>query len=457
MSAANALMWRIAAIVLGLWFVTMMVLTLIVADDVYYEYQKDLNSYMGELSNPYIWYQYDSDKEEITNKLNYTRIISNTDDFYVHNPSVTFHYSDLSLYLDRLLYPVETKSVNKAVVVFDKDGQPIIGKAGYAYVSYQDAEGWFDELPIDQCTRIDMNANACSKAIGEEWGYPDYGYGRRYRLTGYFEGDEFVLADAAWYDWQWDSALNSMRREYDYADIGGNPQWDSFLKWNDMYDGPLPEGKELVDIYVGAIKYDYYNDSVTINGRDWKLEDLAEAYVNDDVLKHFWGLSSQQLRQGASTDGISEEVARYAVENYSKDNRFETVIVSTGIYFDEQGNQCPYAVVFSFQPLKVAMLLMLKVYFFSLLPLIPLLLLVRKRIREDLTNPIGHVMKFARKDYAALPDTVESDWLEIYELEQGYVKAQKDIHEYRKDITRLNTALDYAHNAEENRRRMVGR
>ena len=76
-----------------------------------------------------------------------------------------------------------------------------------------------------------MNANACSKAVGEEWGSSGRSYGRNYRLTGYFEGDEFVLADAAWYDWQWDSTLNSMRREYDYADIGGNPQWDSFLKY----------------------------------------------------------------------------------------------------------------------------------------------------------------------------------------------------------------------------------
>ena len=238
-----------------------------------------------------------------------------------------------------------------------------------------------------------------------------------------------------------------------YTDIG-RYDYGNGLDWVTEYDGAAPSNQELVNIYLDNIYVDQA-DSATIYGHAWKLEELAEAYSKDENVRgllSFYGTESNSIKM---LENYPDEAVQLILGSYSKDSLWETVIIQAKQYNDENNDPCYFVMVFRCQPIKVAMLLLTEVYFFSLVPLAILLLLLRRRIREDLIHPMKHVGKFVEKDYAALPDTVESDWLEIYELEQGYVKVQKDIHEYRKDITRLNTVLDYAHNAEENRRRMV--
>lgn len=456
MSTSSALMWRITAIVLGMWFLSMSMLTVIVAQDQYDLYVKDLESEFKKLSDLYV---YESDEGEDTEKFEYSKVVYNARNFDLHFPvlDLPFYEGDYVHNVDNLIDKALYNSAHAAIVVFDKDNQPIFGKDGYGYVNYQNGEDWFNNDPITGSTRINMNATECSKVVMKHWLKMDVKLMSHdvYRLTGCFDGDEFVLYDAAYCDHGVKFDLDDLREYYDYADFAADPQWDSFIEWTDIYDGSVPEDKELVNIYVEEPYVDDSGKDVLVNGKRWQLEELAQAYVSNDILNNFLGLSSQQLVYGAMTEEISEETVRAEAKKYTKDNLWETVIFQTGLYLDESGNSCAYVCVVQFQPMRAAMLLLLWVYMISLLPLILLLFLIRRRIREDLKNPLRHVMKFAQQDYAALPDTVESDWQEIYDLEQGYVKVQKDIHEYRKEINQLNTALDYAHNAEENRRRMV--
>lgn len=457
LSVAGALMWRISAIVLGLWFLTMSMLTVIVAQDQYDLYVADLEKESTMLSDLYV---YDSEKGEYTDQLDISKLYGNAREFIFHFPvlDLPFYEGDYGHNLDNLMDNARYHSAHGAIFVFDKDNQPIFGKDGYGYVNYWNGEDWFNNDPITGSTCINMNSTECGRAVMKYWLRLDVVKlvsHNVYRLTGCFDGDEFVIYDAAYGDRWINCDFDDLREHYDYADLAADPQWDSFIEWTDLYDGSVPEDKEPVTIYVEEPFISDSGKEVRVNGKRWELEELAQAYVSNEILYNFIGLSSQQLDFGAMTEEISEETVRAEVKKYTKDNLWETVIFQTGHYLDESGNPCAYVCVAQFRPMRAAMLLLLWFYMLSLLPLLVLLFFIHRRIREDLKNPLRHVMKFAQQDYAALPDTVESDWLEIYELEQGYVKIQKDIHEYRKDITRLNTALDYAHNAEENRRRMV--
>ena len=449
--ASSALMWRITAIVMAMWLFAMVYLTLVVAQDRYDSYVEDIQVFSRAMGKAGNWYHYDQETGEYTGGLHYSRMIRNAYGSWTSDPGI-----ELPFYYEKWI----SSMAQQAVVIFDKDNQPFIGREGYAYVDYRSGRDWFEEGPITGDASINMNATECGKAVLEQMLNGDsFAWFDTFRLTGYFEGDEFVLADAGWSKYEFDQreTLNEWRHQHEYENICNIKDWDSFMDWNDLYDGAVPTDQELVDIYV---YYDdiYVNDSgseVTVQGEKWKLEELAQAFVSNDILSVFIGFDSSQMLLGIATEEISEQVVREEVQKYAKDGLWETVMVDTGYYYDDQGNMCAYAGVFRFQPIREAAMLLADLYVLSLLPLILMLFLIRWRIREDLTHPIQHFMKFAKKDYAVLPDTVESDWQEIYDLEQGYVKIQKDIHEYRKEITQLNTALDYAHNAEENRRRMV--
>ena len=338
------------------------------------------------------------------------------------------------------------------MVVFDSDDQVLLGQDGYAYLTYYNEDVWFGltEERDEGFTRINLNRGDYDQLLSSEAFYINWSYeARKYRFTGYFDGDEFVPVNISYIDRsEVRDTMHGLYTDFGRYDYGIG------LDWVTEYDGAAPSNQELVNIYLDNIYVDQA-DSATIYGHAWKLEELAEAYCLDEYLREWRASEDTEFNSIRLMENYFSEGVQRQVRNYSKDSLWETVIIQAKQYNDENNDPCYFVMVFRCQPIKVAMLLLTEVYFFSLVPLAILLLLLRRRIREDLIHPMKHVRKFVEKDYAALPDTVESDWLEIYELEQGYVKVQKDIHEYRKQINQLNTALDYAHNAEENRRRMV--
>ena len=106
-------------------------------------------------------------------------------------------------------------------------------------------------------------------------------------------------------------------------------------------------------------------------------------------------------------------------------------------------------------PVQSAMVRLSSVYLVTFLALVAMLLLLFLRIRRRLTKPLRNVLSSGKQDYAILPTTFASSWKESWELEQGYEKLQKKIHDLRQENKRLEMKLKYAQNAEENRRRMV--
>lgn len=467
LSAATAIMWRITAVVLGLWLVAMCYLTTIVAQDQYERYVEDLDRSVRSREDFSDWHEYDKEAEEYTNALDYRSIIRGVmSRCYTHYPELSRPFSKDHIVLDLFepWYNMQSDLINQsedwAIVVLDKSGEVLMGQDGYVYMTYYDEQTWFgllDEYPHHYAT-INLNRTECGKAMIEKFSGEDWNWNmKEVRLTGFLDGDEFVLVDAAEidYDQGYEHLTQYNSTHMNHYDDLGEFDYAVGLHWNDLYDGEVPSDRELMNIYLdeyGVID----TSSVRVKDQTWTLAELAAEYGRNPVLSEIYYSSSAEVFENEiRTENYDEKTVREEVERYAKDSLWESVIVQSDIYLDEEGNICTYVMALRCEPMNIAMLMLAEVYVISLLPLVLLLFLINRRLKEDLINPLKHVKKYAGKNYQALPDTVESDWQEIYDLEQGYIQIQQAIHEYKKEITQLKTALDYAHNAEENRKRMI--
>ena len=83
------------------------------------------------------------------------------------------------------------------------------------------------------------------------------------------------------------------------------------------------------------------------------------------------------------------------------------------------------------------------------------MLAIHLRIRRELFLPMENMVEYARANYPSSWRGVDSRWLEPHYLQKELMAAQERVRELNKEKTQLSTALDYANNAEENRRLMV--
>lgn len=108
-------------------------------------------------------------------------------------------------------------------------------------------------------------------------------------------------------------------------------------------------------------------------------------------------------------------------------------------------------------PLLTAMKAMLKVYIISFLAAIILVLALRSLIRNQLIEPIARVNRAFENKWDELFHLEDywSGWLESTDLVRNYSLTQDQFRMQQNEINRLNTALEYAKDAEQNRRQMV--
>ena len=97
------------------------------------------------------------------------------------------------------------------------------------------------------------------------------------------------------------------------------------------------------------------------------------------------------------------------------------------------------------------------VYLLTLLLAVVLILVGRAVIRRRLIDPVRQIGAVMGKE--DLPDIwqreLPSGWRECQQLREGFEKCDHRLQLQKSEITRLNTALDYAKTAEENRRQMT--
>ena len=108
-------------------------------------------------------------------------------------------------------------------------------------------------------------------------------------------------------------------------------------------------------------------------------------------------------------------------------------------------------------PLKIAMGFLWKVYLITSLLALMGFLLVRGSVKKHLLRPLEEVNQSMAANWSRLPtlETSPPKWREPWLLSQQYAEMQDRLRIAKNEVTRLNTALNYARTAEENRRQMI--
>ena len=103
-------------------------------------------------------------------------------------------------------------------------------------------------------------------------------------------------------------------------------------------------------------------------------------------------------------------------------------------------------------PLQYAAFRLIPAYLVSFAVTVLLLFLLLWSIRRNLTKPMAELADKIRRNAYIEPD---ADWVEPRALQEYYETTRQTLHENSMQIAQLNTALEYARNAEESRRQLV--
>ncbi len=429
-SAVTAIMLRVTAIVMSLWLIAMAYLTVIVAKDLLSQWKK--NTLLYNNSN---FYPLSEEDQSSRARYNMIRQLHDFDDSCHYVRAELPLYEDPSHNLNYFLYPGRTSDA--AMVFLNCDGEVIADMGDHITFYYITEEAWFSgdedvfqsgyawvdlgDVPGDYLPGLtdDPHGNPFS-----EW--PDFDTFTR--LTGYFEDGEFKLVKLS-------TVSNNVVSRVDISTVDALAQLEreGRLSWEVVLDETAGCSRELVNLYSTNVMLHSYTPSLTssfrFDGRTYgSMNELATKIVTD--YRNF---------------GLYPE---------DQDNLFEAFCFSPHYYLDQDENVCYYVSAIRCFPILSAMARLFWLYVITLqLPAAALLLLWR-RLRRNLGNPAAHIQKLYESGQPVyFPE--EPAWQEPYLLEVIYDSVDKQTTPLRQEVTRLQTALNYAHEAEENRRVLV--
>lgn len=424
-----ALVRRIAGLAMGLWMLSMVILTWAVASDMLMQLKNELYFYADNAVS-----RQRADDADLPGAL---------EDNMIDQLGSVYYWIDL----EPLLPFVMDQHFNKnglsskewmwgkwelyygyeaAEIYYDENRKELIRTGDYLTFEYTSAENWSAQdltvLGKSYVTLSDFPA-AEERFSQVLWDNPtgDLGLGMfmpLFRLTGWFEGNEFHAVKIENGDY-----INYSGRVMDLAQLCGLDSREK-LEWYVQFETDAPEGQELVVIYGwNPGGHNVQSKAVTVDGTtyDSLAELLHASYVSDNP---------------------------FSMEKHSL---WESVLIYPRGHTDEYG-RFTLAVAVRCRPLVYAAARLIWVYLGSGAVISFLLWRVLRRIRLELTEPLEHMVHASRSGYTITP---QSDWVEPEALEQHFIQTKQTLAEHNAEIAQLRTALDYAHDAEEKRKTLI--
>jgi len=302
-------------------------------------------------------------------------------------------------------------------------------------------------------------------------GWLSYSDARLLRFTGSFDGVDLTPTKIEYIDEEEFSVILH-EHVFGYYTASGVVQ-DYDLQWRTIYEDPaaVEEGTEQVVLYSDwfDVCFQQHSPSFTYRGEKY-VEQPGTRHRGDwlpgtgpysgiDALVEELGPSlaagSQNLHRYEGLDLLIVDVAysmthdgeNYLYSNYAGKDGYQGEAPEVNFYV-VSGVYC--------SPWRTAMRQLCHVYLWTFGLALVLLLAVRSKLRRELVEPVAEVCAAMEKDGAALYRPGEPPrWRESQALQRGYGSMLDRQRMQQNEITRLNTALDYAKNAEENRRQMT--
>lgn len=372
-----------------------------------------------------------------------------------------------------------------AIVFLDKEGNILRESSDFAYFSYIPQNQW--EAGVDEtsaCGWIDLNNEADPRYSIFRTAYA--GTNDLYdlniiRITGYMDGSRieplamafstlgayYNALDAASPGWNTESEPGSSEmivsedgKSATVSVTGGKSATPPYsvseldaiglLEWNERFDytAQADPTKELVTIYASR-------PEMTLYEPDGPVRYQTENYDN--------------LLALLKTMGYYKDKGRNTF--YSGASQFDlwnmVVFSSAGIYdlrdYVPDGSEpfpnAEYTVMTAMQasPLKIAMSFLRNMYLMTFSVALLGFLYINSRVRKHLIIPLQMMNEGIASNWTHISALNEKapKWKEPYELWEHYRQTQDALQNNKNEITRLNTALEYAKTAEQNRRQMT--
>ena len=372
-----------------------------------------------------------------------------------------------------------------AIVFLDKEGNILRESSDFAYFSYIPQNQW--EAGADEtsaCGWIDLNNEADPRYSIFRTAYA--GTNDLYdlniiRITGYMDGSRieplamafstlgayYNALDAASPGWNTESEPGSSEmivsedgKSATVSVTGGKSATPPYsiseldaiglLEWDERFDYTAQADpiKELVTIYASR-------PEMTLYEPDGPVRYQTENYDN--------------LLALLKTMGYYKDKGRNTF--YSGASQFDlwnmVVFSSAGIYdlrdYVPDGSEpfpdAEYTVMTAMQasPLKIAMSFLRNMYLITFSVALLGFLYINSRVRKHLIIPLQMMNEGIASNWTHISALNEKapKWKEPYELWEHYRQTQDALQNNKNEITRLNTALEYAKTAEQNRRQMT--
>lgn len=427
---------RIIGLALALWLAAMGLLTWAVAGDMYIQLENKLYSYAW---NP-VGRTYE--EESLPGMMEQETLDNLSSPYYfvdveqvlpiVHEQRLQNHVGDDDWLWGKwdLFFGTEF-----GVIYYDENGEPMVQTGNWLTFTYTRDENWNaeDTTPLGygyvNLDAIEGGPEAFDHIMTD---YYDSGFNEFFmpvlRMTGYFEENEFhpTVIDRGTYlsfqGWVDDPAKLAKR------DTKNQVEWETLLT------AEITQGQELETIYTfdnGG--YNITTHPVTVNGTTF------------DSLVQLMHAEYHSLQEYLATGDYDLYVS------HEKESLWDAVLLQRASHTDAYGKYTLFVAVHC-KPMQYAALRLIPVYLESFAVVAVCVWWILRDIRKNLTNPLEEMATAANLGTAVTPS---SRWSEPATLENWLNQSRETLTQNKTDIQQLKTSLDYAHNAEENRRQLI--
>lgn len=302
----------------------------------------------------------------------------------------------------------------------DSEGKIIDTAGDYLAFPYMTTDLWKTAQSREELsgfTYIDLNkVNADyytqeGKTIGIFSAPHGFGY-ETGRFTGYFEDNAFIPVSVDYSTWNNDAIFGLDRKDE--------------MVWNNIYQAPTPDGKEIVTIYG----------------------------VDDFEPSMFFAVGVRKM--GLLTiDGKECTLEEAMYHHNRKDSLMDAVVCADDSYVDTSGEEISVWVAMRAKPLPYAVSKLVGFYIVSFLVMALVVWLILRKINRNLAEPVALMARCSTGEPRPLPEHPRPQWQEGRTLQENYEALVTDYHGTKAEARQLRIALDYAQNAERKRREMI--
>ena len=334
------------------------------------------------------------------------------------------------------IFRSKTIDMETAVIFLDKEGEIIRTSGNFVYFYYVSEEEWQsgESEDIDGFGWIDIGdgSDARYAIFHANWGGTKSLHDLDViRLTGYWEGSRFEPY-----------AMDFLMHSYNTLEPPTrNERYDNTSE----YTGE----KELVTVYAKAPDICVYKTEGPVRYRETEEYDSLL-----DLLKTMRGYDQ------SGRNGFYGGASQFSMSNlivFSSWKWWDLREYDPAADLKYPDAEITLMTALRANPLKIAMSFLRNVYLVTFLIALLAFVLIRNSIKKNLAEPVRAVNDGIAGSwpYLAAVSKHPAKWAEPHELEEHYQETRDKLRMNKNEITRLNTALQYAKTAEENRRQMT--